>query len=243
MYDGLTVSAEELARGRYPARDSLLLVEWPTVELSGCLYENLAQDHGRFDRWPRDFGGEVCQNQTHAHRAGPTATEQLARIDVPFLPYVRRDHDVDDAREIALALAFAGADGAARGRRASPRWRLCRISRRARTMRRFANSSGYRADEYDRRKAEAKLNSYPQFLTEIDGLDMGFIHVRSKHENALPLIVRHVRPGSLVEHTVMSADPAQALDGIVPCGSAGHVSCQAQAVRCLDCAAAGRLVI
>src|SRR5215471_13758524 len=49
----------------------------------------------------------------------------------------------------------------------------------------------YWATEYDWRKVEAKLNSYPQFITEIDGLDIHFIHVRSKHENALPLIVTH----------------------------------------------------
>ncbi|MFE0509114.1 epoxide hydrolase N-terminal domain-containing protein, partial [Streptomyces sp. NPDC058964] len=47
----------------------------------------------------------------------------------------------------------------------------------------------YWAEEYDWRKVEAKLNSYPQFITEIDGLDIHFLHVRSKHENALPLIV------------------------------------------------------
>src|SRR3977135_809702 len=49
----------------------------------------------------------------------------------------------------------------------------------------------YWATEYDWRKCEAKLNSYPQFITEIDGLDIHFIHVRSKNENALPLIVTH----------------------------------------------------
>jgi len=57
----------------------------------------------------------------------------------------------------------------------------------------------YWATEYDWRKCEAKLNALPQFLTEIDGLDIHFIHVRSKHENALPLIVTHGWPGSVVE--------------------------------------------
>ncbi|MED7828829.1 epoxide hydrolase N-terminal domain-containing protein, partial [Streptomyces chiangmaiensis] len=50
-----------------------------------------------------------------------------------------------------------------------------------------------------RRKVEARLNSYPQFITEIDGLDIHFIHVRSKHENALPVIVTHGWPGSIIE--------------------------------------------
>jgi pimeloyl-ACP methyl ester carboxylesterase len=53
--------------------------------------------------------------------------------------------------------------------------------------------------EYDWRKCEAKLNALPQFMTEIDGLDIHFIHVRSKHENALPLIVTHGWPGSILE--------------------------------------------
>src|ERR1700724_3720210 len=57
----------------------------------------------------------------------------------------------------------------------------------------------YCATEYDWRKVEARLNALPQFLTEIDGLDIHFIHVRSKHENALPLIVTHGWPGSITE--------------------------------------------
>ncbi len=57
----------------------------------------------------------------------------------------------------------------------------------------------YWATEYDWRKVETRLNAYAQFITEIDGLDIHFIHVRSKHENALPIIVTHGWPGSVVE--------------------------------------------
>ena len=57
----------------------------------------------------------------------------------------------------------------------------------------------YWATEYDWRKCEARLNALPQFITEIDGLDIHFIHVRSKHEDALPLIVTHGWPGSIIE--------------------------------------------
>src|ERR1700736_809495 len=57
----------------------------------------------------------------------------------------------------------------------------------------------YWATEYDWRKVEARLNAFPNFITEIDGLDIHFIHVRSKHENALPLIVTHGWPGSIIE--------------------------------------------
>ena len=59
--------------------------------------------------------------------------------------------------------------------------------------------AAYWATDYDWRKGEAKLNTYPQFIMEIDGLNIHFIHVRSKHENALPLIVTHGWPGSVFE--------------------------------------------
>src|SRR5438105_27976 len=57
----------------------------------------------------------------------------------------------------------------------------------------------YWTTEYDWRKAEAKLNALPQFTTEIDGVDIHFIHVKSSHENALPLIMTHGWPGSVME--------------------------------------------
>lgn len=57
----------------------------------------------------------------------------------------------------------------------------------------------YWRTEYDWRKVEARLNALPNFITEIDGLDIHFIHVRSRHENALPLIVTHGWPGSVIE--------------------------------------------
>ena len=55
----------------------------------------------------------------------------------------------------------------------------------------------YWGTDYDWRKAEAKLNALPQFITTIDGLDIHFIHVRSRHPNALPIIVTHGWPGSV----------------------------------------------
>jgi len=57
----------------------------------------------------------------------------------------------------------------------------------------------YWEKEYDWRKIEAKLNAVPHFITQIDGLDIHFIHARSKHEDALPLIVTHGWPGSIIE--------------------------------------------
>ncbi len=57
----------------------------------------------------------------------------------------------------------------------------------------------YWATDYDWRKAEAKLNALPEFTTEIDGVEIHFIHVRSPHENALPLVMTHGWPGSVIE--------------------------------------------
>jgi pimeloyl-ACP methyl ester carboxylesterase len=84
----------------------------------------------------------------------------------------------------------------------------------------------YWATEYDWRKVETKLNSYPQFLTEIDGLDIHFIHVRSKHENAMPLIVSHGWPGSIIEQlkiidpltdpTAHGGKPSDAFHVVIP---------------------------
>ncbi len=84
----------------------------------------------------------------------------------------------------------------------------------------------YWATEYDWRKIEAKLNALPQFITEIDGLDIHFIHVRSKHENALPLIVTHGWPGSIIEQmkiidpltnpTAHGGNASDAFDVVVP---------------------------
>ena len=84
----------------------------------------------------------------------------------------------------------------------------------------------YWATDYDWRKVEAKLNALPQFITEIDGLDIHFIHVRSKHENALPLIVTHGWPGSIIEQlkiidpltnpTAYGASASDAFDLVIP---------------------------
>jgi pimeloyl-ACP methyl ester carboxylesterase len=71
------------------------------------------------------------------------------------------------------------------------------------TMRRLAQ---YWLAGYDWRTVEARLNALPQFITEIDGLDIHFIHARSKHENALPLIVTHGWPGSIIEQ-IKIVDP------------------------------------
>jgi pimeloyl-ACP methyl ester carboxylesterase len=84
----------------------------------------------------------------------------------------------------------------------------------------------YWATDYDWRKAEAKLNALPQFTTHIDGVDIHFIHVRSRHENALPLIMTHGWPGSVIElletvgpltdPTAHGGDPEDAFHLVLP---------------------------
>ncbi len=79
---------------------------------------------------------------------------------------------------------------------------------------------------YDWRRMEARLNALPQFVTEIDGVDIHFIHVRAKHENALPMIVTHGWPGSVIEqmkiigpltdHTAHGARASDAFDLVIP---------------------------
>jgi pimeloyl-ACP methyl ester carboxylesterase len=84
----------------------------------------------------------------------------------------------------------------------------------------------YWGTEYDFRRFEARLNALPQFITEIDGLDIHFIHVKSPHENALPIIITHGWPGSVVEMlnvvgpladpTAHGGDAEDAFDVVVP---------------------------
>jgi hypothetical protein len=57
----------------------------------------------------------------------------------------------------------------------------------------------YWSTEYDWRKAEAKLNAYPQFVTKVDGINIHFIHIKSRHANAMPLNMTHGWPGSVIE--------------------------------------------
>ena len=84
----------------------------------------------------------------------------------------------------------------------------------------------YWADDYDMRRFETRLNAFPQFLTEIDGLDIHFIHVKSPHPNALPVIITHGWPGSVIEMLnvigpltdppAYGGDAADAFDVVVP---------------------------
>ena len=88
------------------------------------------------------------------------------------------------------------------------------------------NLARYWGTEYDWRKIEAKINAVPNFITEIDGLDIHFIHVKSKHKNALPIIITHGWPGSIIEQmkiiepltdpTAHGGTAADAFDVVIP---------------------------
>ena len=91
------------------------------------------------------------------------------------------------------------------------------------TMRKLAD---YWANRHDWRRAEARLNAYPNFITNIDGVDIHFIHVRSRHANALPVIITHGWPGSIIEQmkvigpltdpTAYGGTEADAFDVVIP---------------------------
>ncbi len=118
------------------------------------------------------------ENQTHETTPTRFAIRPF-HVDIP-------DEALDDLRRRIAATRFADKETVADG---SQGVQMATIQELAR----------YWATEYDWRTCEAKLNSLPQFVTEIDGVDIHFIHVRSKHENALPLIVTHGWPGSVIE--------------------------------------------
>jgi hypothetical protein len=84
----------------------------------------------------------------------------------------------------------------------------------------------YWGAEYDLRRCEARLNALPQFITEVDGLDIHFIHVRSPHEDAMPIVLTHGWPGSVIEllqvvapltdPTAHGGSAADAFDVVIP---------------------------
>jgi hypothetical protein len=115
-----------------------------------------------------------------------------------------------------------------RSRIAATRWpdrETVKDASKACSSRRLRHSRG-RATEYDWRKVETRLNSLPNFISEIDGLDIHFIHVRSKHEDALPLIGTHGWPGSVIEQlkivdpltdpTTHGGSPSDAFHLVIP---------------------------
>jgi pimeloyl-ACP methyl ester carboxylesterase len=137
--------------------------------------------------------------------ASPTALRPF-RVNVP-------EQDLTELRTRILATRFPEKETVADFSQGVP---LATIEKLAK----------YWATDYDWRKAEARLNAVPNFITEIDGLDIHFIHVQSKHENALPVIITHGWPGSIIEQlkliepltnpTAHGGTEADAFDVVIP---------------------------
>ena len=122
---------------------------------------------------------------TVAAAAAP-ATRQTENRSIRPFSYQAPQSELDELRRRIVATRFPEKEAVADDTQGV---QLATIQKLAR----------YWATEHDWRKVEAKLNSYPHFITEIDGLDIHFMHIRSKHENAMPLIVTHGWPGSVIE--------------------------------------------
>jgi pimeloyl-ACP methyl ester carboxylesterase len=149
----------------------------------------------------------------------PTSTEQRGTADTPASTEIR-----------PLEIAFSDAElGDLRRRISATRWperETVADDSQGVPLETMQELAGYWASDYDWRKCEARLNALPNFVTEIDGLDIHFIHVRSRHENALPMIVTHGWPGSVIEQlkiidpltdpTEPGASASDAFDLVIP---------------------------
>jgi pimeloyl-ACP methyl ester carboxylesterase len=145
------------------------------------------------------------ENQTHATTSTQFALRPF-RVDIP-------EEAIADLRRRITATVWPDKETVAD---ASQGVQLATMQKLAR----------YWGTDYDFRRFEARLNALPQFMTEIDGLDIHFMHVRSKHEHALPLIVTHGWPGSVIEQlkiidpltnpTAHGASASDAFDLVIP---------------------------
>ncbi len=149
----------------------------------GTATMSLAATAGAFSLLPEHSAAEGTSQPSHQGISPMATTETEAirpfRVDVP-------EEQLADLRRRLAATRWPERETVTDDSQGVP---LAMIQALAR----------YWTTDYDWRKIEAKLNALPQFMTGIDGLDIHFIHVRSKHENALPLIVTHGWPGSLIE--------------------------------------------
>ncbi|HYC52796.1 MAG TPA: alpha/beta fold hydrolase [Gemmatimonadaceae bacterium] len=141
-------------------------------------------------------GAAPAQNSSHTDRR-ETAMTQTATKPMPTPP----DSSHDDIRPFRVNIPEKDLVELRR-RVAATRWpsqELVKDRSQGVQLATLKELARYWATEYDWRKAEARLNALPQFKTEIDGVEIHFIHVRSRHENALPMIMTHGWPGSVIE--------------------------------------------
>jgi pimeloyl-ACP methyl ester carboxylesterase len=127
---------------------------------------------------------ETTMSQSHAVLLD--ATPQTSRADIRPFHFNATDEQLADLRRRVAATKWPDRETVSDARQGV----------QLATMQKLAQ---YWATDYDWRKCEAKLNAIPQFVTTIDGVDIHFIHVRSKNPNALPIIITHGWPGSIIE--------------------------------------------
>ncbi len=134
------------------------------------------------------FGLALITVPCHAEAAAVSSASTLASEGVPIRPFAFRapQSALDDMRRRILATQWPEKETVVDQSQGVP----------LATMRELAS---YWATDYDWRKCESRLSALPQYITEIDGLDIHFVHVRSKHGNALPLVINHGWPGSVIE--------------------------------------------
>jgi pimeloyl-ACP methyl ester carboxylesterase len=154
----------------------------------------------------RRFLGNAAMTTLAAHLglAGSTramTTKETTMTTTTTARYIAQDTDTSEIRPFQVEVQQAALDDL-RQRLAAARWpskELVDDRSQGVQLATMQALTRYWTEEHDWRKTEAKLNALPQFTTEIDGLDIHFIHVKSKHENALPLIMTHGWPGSVIE--------------------------------------------
>ena len=157
-------------------------------------------------------GAFAMQGAVSNAQGGPFVNTSSGKAIQPF-QFHARQADLDDLRRRILATKF-------------PEKETVTDKSQGVELATVQAVAKYWAKDYDWRKVEAKINSYPNFITNIDGLDIHFIHVRSKHKNALPIIVTHGWPGSIIEQlkiidpltnpTAYGGKPQDAFDVVIP---------------------------
>jgi pimeloyl-ACP methyl ester carboxylesterase len=157
-------------------------------------------------------GALVMQGTVSDAQGGPSVTASSNEAVQPFHFHASKA-DLDDLRRRILATKWPEKETV------TDKSQGVELA----TVQALAN---YWAKDYDWRKVEARLNSYPNFITNIDGLDIHFIHVRSKHKNAMPIIITHGWPGSIIEQlkiidpltdpTSYGGKPEDAFDVVIP---------------------------
>jgi len=145
--------------------------------------------------------GAQAEGMVRAHAAGDDAIRSGSKVTALNQPDTGRSTDTTAIRPFRVNIPQEALDDLRRRINATkwPEREYVTDQTQGVQLATAQKLARYWATDYDWRKVEARLKAQPQFITEIDGLDIHFIHVRSKHPNALPLIVTHGWPGSIIE--------------------------------------------